>query len=234
MAALVSSGACFVFAAGASTRLVVAYTKPGGLRPGVSRTMTLFGAGFDAAGGGAAPNVSIGGDGVTVNAATLVSAERLRLSVTVAANATPGPRDVTVIRSDGASRTARSVLVVGVGRPPTAKGRVRLATGAQPVSDARVTLFKPDLSTIREARTSVSGRWAMVGVPSGSYRLGVAAEGYDYQERDLTLQVSARGDFRLVPESHPGAWAVIGDTAPELSHTRGRARPDRLGAAPVR
>lgn len=145
----------------------------------------------------------------------LLSAERLRVTLTIASDATLGTRDVTVARPDGSSRTARAALVVTDGRLPKLRGRVRASSGER-LSDARVTVSNTDLSFFHEARTSLSGRWAMAAVPPGTYRLGVAAEGYDYQERDVTVRALARSNFRLSSESQQGSWTVIGDTAPEF------------------
>lgn len=127
-ACLLSWSAWPVSAAGASTRLVVAYAKPSALRPGAQRTVTLFGAGFVGPSGG--PTVAVDGPGIAVSAVRLVSAERLRVTLTVASDAAPGLRDVTVIQPDGSSRTARAALVVTDGRPPKLRGRVRASSSA--------------------------------------------------------------------------------------------------------
>ena len=114
---------------------MVAYANPATLRPGTQRRVTIFGAGFLAT--GAAPSVVISGSGVAVSAVPLRSAERLRVTFTTAADATLGTRDVTVVRADGSSRTARAALVVTDARPPKLRGRVRSSSGPG-VSDARV------------------------------------------------------------------------------------------------
>jgi hypothetical protein len=96
-------------------------------------------------------------------------------------------------------------------------GKVTLASSAAPVAGARVTLFTPSLSFFREVRTSAGGRYALADVPAGSYRLGVAALGLDYQEIGAALPLGTSVfDFALAPESHPGAWQAIGNTLPEL------------------
>lgn len=88
-------------------------------------------------------------------------------------------------------------------------------TGA-PVVQARITLFRPDLSFFQETRSDAAGAWSFSGVPYGALRLGVAAAGYDYQETGFALPAGGSGlSFALLPESHPGLWSVIGDTSPE-------------------
>jgi galactose oxidase-like protein/carboxypeptidase family protein len=97
------------------------------------------------------------------------------------------------------------------------EGTVREARSFQLVAGARVTVFVPSLGFFREARTDVRGRFTIQPVPDGSYRLGVAARDFEYQERDVTLSGSAVAtDFFLTPETHRGNWSVIGNTLPEF------------------
>ncbi|MCA9288160.1 MAG: DUF1929 domain-containing protein [Phycisphaerales bacterium] len=86
--------------------------------------------------------------------------------------------------------------------------------GGVTVANARMTLFTPDLAFFSELRTDGAGRYRFRVAPPGTYRLGVAAPGLGYQETDVrvTAQGSAVRDFALLPESHPGEWAIIGDT----------------------
>lgn len=69
---------------------------------------------------------------------------------------------------------------------PTVTGIVALPGGA-PVANARVTLFVPDLSVFAERRTDAFGAFAFEAVPAGTYRLGVAAKNYAYDERTLII-----------------------------------------------
>lgn len=111
---------------------------------------------------------------------------------------------------------------------PAVAGFVRLAGTGQPVADARVTLFRPALDVFHEVRSSSAGAYAIAGVAPGSYRLGVAAPGLEYVELALNLSGPLMQDVLLVAESHPGVWAVIGDTSPETfdSTDIGVLRPD--------
>src|SRR5947207_1909320 len=61
----------------------------------------------------------------------------------------------------------------------TLSGSVRTSAGAA-VANARVTLFRTDLSFFRETRTSSSGGYLLDLLPTGAYRLGAAAIGWDY------------------------------------------------------
>ena len=93
----------------------------------------------------------------------------------------------------------------------------RIAESGVGVASARVTLFTPSLTFFLEVRTTSSGTYLVTDVPAGSYQLGVAALGREYQQ--VTVEVGAGilvQDFQLAPESQPGRWDVIGDTAGEF------------------
>lgn len=99
--------------------------------------------------------------------------------------------------------------------PTSVRGVVTDAAG--PVAGARVTLFDAALTYFREVRTSATGQYALKNVRSGTWRLGVAARGYDYEE--ISVVVSGGRvvrDFELLPESVTGEWNIIGNTAPEF------------------
>ncbi len=125
---------------------------------------------------------------------------------------------------------ALDVHVVAPGQSTTdVNGTVtHLASGA-PAADARVTLFRPDLTFFAERRTDATGAYAFTNVEAGTYRLGVAKLAFDYQEVTLILTSgSLTQDFALSPESHLGQWAIIGNTLPELFDATDMAayRPD--------
>lgn len=89
-------------------------------------------------------------------------------------------------------------------------------SGSVPVAQARVTLFTPNLSFFKEARSQSSGSYSLGPVPSGSFRLGVAKPGRAYQEIAVVLASGANvRSFVLTPEIEIGNWDVIGDTLPE-------------------
>lgn len=100
---------------------------------------------------------------------------------------------------------------------PAVGSRVQRLGTLLPVPGARLTLFTPDLAFFREVRSDAGGAFLFTGVPPGTYRLGAAAPGFDYAEvavapdRRVFVQ-----PFLLAPESHPGAWQVIGNTLPEF------------------
>ncbi|QOJ15222.1 MAG: DUF1929 domain-containing protein [Planctomycetia bacterium] len=103
--------------------------------------------------------------------------------------------------------------------PAISLGIVRgtVTAGAIAVSNARVTISVPSLAYFREARTNSAGRYVVKGVPPGGYRLGVASRDYGYQEIAIQLSDSALiRDFSLAPETEPGRWDVIGNTAGEF------------------
>jgi hypothetical protein len=84
-----------------------------------SKTLTITGDNFL---NNAAPTVSFSGAGVTVdaNGVTFVNAQTLTVKVTVAGNATPGNRDVTVTNKDSGSFTKSPGLLVA--RAPSITG----------------------------------------------------------------------------------------------------------------
>jgi galactose oxidase-like protein/carboxypeptidase family protein len=115
--------------------------------------------------------------------------------------------------SSSAQVTSRSASPL---RPAVAGSVQQLGTLA-PVPGARLTLFTPDLGFFREVRSDTSGAFLFTGIPPGTYRLGAEALGFDYVEVAVSPGVRVLIQrFLLVPESHPGAWQVIGNTLPEF------------------
>ena len=54
-------------------------------------------------------------------------------------------------------------------------------------------------------------------VAEGSYRLGVAALNYDYEERGVAVtNVAITNIFLLGVETNGGRWTIVGNTEPEL------------------
>jgi hypothetical protein len=96
-------------------------------------------------------------------------------------------------------------------------GRVADSSSINAVAAARVTLFTPDLRFFHEARSSVDGTFVFSAVGFGTYRLGVAAIGYEYQESSVTVTgLTGTVDFALQPETNGGRWTIVGNTEPEL------------------
>jgi hypothetical protein len=100
--------------------------------------------------------------------------------------------------------------------PAVVDGQV-LAAGGSAIGNARLTLFTPDLSFFREARSNGAGQYAIQDVPFGVFQLGCGAVGFEYQEITVSVSTpSTTRNFGLGPELHLGSWAVIGSTAPEV------------------
>ena len=80
-----------------------------------------------------------------------------------------------------------------------------------------MTLFTPDLKIFREQRTDAAGNYSFSYVAEGTYRLGVSALNYEYQERSVTVSnTPVTNDFLLTAETNGGRWIIVGNTEPEL------------------
>src|SRR5215813_5600580 len=83
--------------------------------------------------------------------------------------------------------TCVALMVAAPSEAVPLSGQVKENFGNNAVVGARVTLFTSDLRLFREQRTDGLGRYSLGLVVEGNYRLGVAALGYDYQERVVTV-----------------------------------------------
>ena len=96
-------------------------------------------------------------------------------------------------------------------------GTVSSSLSSLAVSNARVTLFTTNLTVCLEARSGSDGTFRFSFLADGSYQLGVAAMGYEYDQRAVLVEGSdVFVDFQLNEETHGGRWSIIGSTAPEL------------------
>src|SRR6266508_4271941 len=96
-------------------------------------------------------------------------------------------------------------------------GQLTNAANGNAIAAARVTLFTSDLRLFHETRSDIAGDFSFERVGFGSYRLGVAALGYEYNEATLSvtgLVVSV--NFALRTETNGGRWTIVGNTEPEL------------------
>ena len=99
----------------------------------------------------------------------------------------------------------------------TVTGEVRrTAPPNDPIVNARTTIFDVSLSFFSEVRTNAAGAYSIPNVPSGTYRIGCAASGFEYVEQTITVRADTQRSFSLAPETHPGAWGVVGNTSPEV------------------
>jgi len=100
----------------------------------------------------------------------------------------------------------------------TVSGEVRhAATPNAPIANARVTIFDTSLSFFSETRTDAAGAYSIETVPGGMYRIGCAALDFEYVEQVVSVGSGTMlQDFALQPETHPGAWDIIGNTSPEV------------------
>jgi hypothetical protein len=116
-------------------------------------------------------------------------------------------------------RLLSGVLFLAVSGGPTVAGTVQgvIRIGGSGVPAVRVTVFLDDLTFFREVRTAADGGYMIPDVPNGTYRLGVALRGMEYQQLDVTVGAGVvTRDFTLGPETSPGRWDIVGSTLPEF------------------
>ena len=112
---------------------------------------------------------------------------------------------------------ALTLIVASETRAVSVSGQVTRSVSSNAIAGARVTLFTPDLQFFREARTDAGGAFQFSLVGSGSYELGVAALGLEYQQRTIAVSnVSVAANFLLSAETNGGRWRIVGNTDPEL------------------
>jgi hypothetical protein len=96
------------------------------------------------------------------------------------------------------------------------------------IRNARVTLFSADTVLFREARVTSGEPYRFEPLAHQEYRLGIAARGFEYQERTV-VATDATDPIRfvLVPERQIGRWDTIGDPGERLGGTNsGVLMPD--------
>ncbi len=100
----------------------------------------------------------------------------------------------------------------------TISGEVRRAAPPNdPIANARVTIFDTSLALFKEARTDGTGAYSLTNVPSGTFQIGCAALRFEYIEQSVTVGAgNLQRNFAVSPETHPGAWNIIGNTSPEV------------------
>jgi hypothetical protein len=110
------------------------------------------------------------------------------------------------------------MIVLGEsGRAVPLTGVVKESSSINAIVGARVTLFTPDLRLFREQRSDAQGNYSFSYVAEGTYRLGVTALNYEYQERSVTVSnAPVTNAFTLGVETNGGRWSIVGDTEPEL------------------
>lgn len=96
-------------------------------------------------------------------------------------------------------------------------GQISDSSTSNAVVGARVTLFTPGLQFFRETRSDADGTFAFSFIGMGTYRLGVAAIGREYQETSVSVTgLLATATFSVRSETNGGRWSIVGNTAPEL------------------
>jgi hypothetical protein len=113
--------------------------------------------------------------------------------------------------------TALLLLLPFVAHAVPVTGEIRQQALSNAVASARVTLFATNLTYFRETRTSTNGTFRFPYVAVGSYQLGVAALGYEYQERTIVVSNTPSSHyFEIWVETNGGRWTIVGNTEPEL------------------
>jgi hypothetical protein len=117
-------------------------------------------------------------------------------------------------------------------------GTVKSQAGG-PIAKARIILSSPALFAARTLATSASGEWRAVGLPPGSYRIQVFAEGFVGSEvRDVRvgLGASVAQDLSLKPVAVQNVTVEVVDASAELdkseTKTYSNFSSDRLESLP--
>lgn len=160
----------------------------------------------DDAGGGAE------GDASSTSATGPTSDGSSSLSTSTATSTPTGPDD-TADTSSSASSTGPAGCEDGeVG----VRGTVT-RDDTSPIEGARITVFTDDFAVFVEVRSAADGSWAVDMLAPGSYRVGASLRDLAYVEAEVQIADGCtQQDFALGPETEPGRWTVIGDTAPEF------------------
>lgn len=100
----------------------------------------------------------------------------------------------------------------------TVSGEVRRsAPPNDPIANVRVTIFDASLTLFKETRTDAAGAYSLANVPSGTFQIGCAALRFEYVQQSVTIDAgNLQRNFSVGPETHPGAWNIIGNTTPEV------------------
>jgi hypothetical protein len=128
-----------------------------------------------------------------------------------------------------------AVVLVGCGDPPssTVDGAADpcslpdtrgvsgvVSDGIGPIAGARVTLVGVVPDGVRETRSGADGRYAIAGVPPGSYALGASARDRAYVEQAVTVADGCvTADVTLGTETAAGSWENLGDPGERLGGT---------------
>jgi sugar lactone lactonase YvrE len=124
--------------------------------PGATITATLAGSGFAT---GACLNsgtaVLVSGTGVTIGSVQVTSNTSLTATFVIAANATPGARDVTVANDGGKSATSPFTVAIPMAVPPPTITSINPASGVRG-SSTTITITGTNFDT-KPGNTSVSG-----------------------------------------------------------------------------
>lgn len=163
--------ACFTVTAAPGATLTLAPASRG--RGATGQTVTVTGTNFQS---GAV--VAFAGSGITVNSTTFVSATQLTVSVTVAADAALGSRDVIVTNPDGGTRTAVNGFTVTAAPAPTsaspaarpqgAANQAVTITGANFVTGATVAFAGPGVTVNSTTFVSATQLTVDVTVAAGA------------------------------------------------------------------
>ena len=121
-------------------------------------------------------------------------------------------------RRQAAGIAAAILLPLSVASGATITGEIRRASPPNDaIANARLTVFDATLSFFMEARSGASGNYSIANVPAGTYKIGCAALRFEYIEQSLSVGPGdIQRNFSLAPETHQGAWNIIGDTSPEI------------------
>ncbi|MBI3413504.1 MAG: DUF1929 domain-containing protein [Candidatus Aenigmarchaeota archaeon] len=145
-------------------------------------------------------------------------------STTTTTTTTTATVTTTTITVTTTTTTTSSLTTTSLSGTTKLEGTIQERSSGNFIKQARITLFTTDLSFFREARSDGQGYYQFGNIPAGSYQLGVAALGQEYEEVAVVISESlSTKSFNLGPETNKGKWSFTGDTSPENFQGTGTA-----------
>jgi len=132
------------------------------------------------------------GTGITVNSIQVMTPTQASISITIAPNASEGPRSVSITTG---GEVAVSVLAFNVTKgKSTIKGKLVTKDTGQPIAGAIVSIQGTSLQTV----TLSDGSFTLLNVPSGNQNLIINAQDHEFVITPINAQTGVAIDFGVI------------------------------------